>query len=73
MGPKSYRPLTPVQRYVSVRRRLKVYAFAETLKPSSTSIDCKSLVIKEPSLQSILHLGPVNNVIFGLQRQLLQS
>lgn len=38
-----------------------------------TSIDSKSLVVKEASLESILHLGSVNNVIFGLQCQLLQS
>lgn len=31
-----------------------------------TSIDSKSLVVKEPSLESVLHLGSVNNVIFGL-------
>lgn len=32
-----------------------------------TSIDGKSLVIEEPSLEGVLHLGPVNDVVFGLQ------
>lgn len=37
-----------------------------TRKNVSTSIDSKSLVVKEPSLEGVLHLGSVNNVIFGL-------
>lgn len=37
-----------------------------TCKKTCTSVDGKSLVVKEPSLESILHLGSVNNVIFGL-------
>lgn len=33
---------------------------------SLTSIDGKGLVVKESPLEGILHLGSVNNVIFGL-------
>lgn len=45
---------------------LHVYKKKNPLKSRSTSIDSKSLVIKEAPLQRILHLGSVNNVIFGL-------
>lgn len=38
-----------------------------------TSVDGKRLVVKEASLQRVLHLHSIHEVIFSLQRELLEQ
>ena len=75
-GPKSYRPLTPEEHYCMVTECLKTalcvglrtnrYLNVTVSHAGVTSIDGKGLVIEESPLEGILHLGSINNVIFGL-------
>lgn len=84
-GPKSYRPLTPGRVWLhgngalqdkvgeTLWREHSVVGFFNSKSWARTSIDGKSLVVEEASLEGVLHLGPVNDVVFGLQWQLLME